>query len=608
MKKYIITAIAVAFALTSCDLLDTVPKSTLSPENYFKTETDLQLFSNTFYNNLLDKEPYEHQSDHQTHNSITSEMRGGDQRSIPASGGGWTWTNLRKMNTLLGHIDQCNDAAAIDKYTGLTKFFRAYFYFAKVARFGEVPWIDRELASDDEVLYYPRDSRDVILGHMIEDIDEAIAKLPEEVSTYRVNKWTALALKAQFCLYEGTWRKYHANDAFKVDGKSYTYYLELAADAADQVIKSGKYSLAPDYLTLFAEVDADKSEYMLAIKNDFSLQIFNNSTAYAIMPTQGCPGLTKKFVDSFLMKDGTRFTDKEGWQTMTFADEVADRDPRLACIIRTPGYTRIGSTELCSTEIGSSNTGYQLAKYVMDCTLEGVDRVSRSTNDMPVYRYAEVLLMYAEAKAELGTISQEDVDKSINVIRKRAGMPDMTLAGLTVDPYLTSSEFGYQNPILLADSHLAAIVEIRRERSVELAVEGKRWDDLMRWAEGKCIEQPIYGMYIPQSENNYDKDGKHYEYGEYDFDGDGVKEYCFWTGTKPSTKAKYVLEMKSTEGVILTNGTYGNLIKQSVKDASSSTGFSELSRSFDEKRDYLYPLPTDDLILNTSLKQNPGWN
>ncbi len=594
------------FGFVSCDLLDTVPSSTLAPENYFKTETDLQLFSNTFYNNLLDKEPFDEISDHMTQNSLSAEMRGLDNRNIPATGGGWTWTNLRKMNTLLANVGNCSDKAAVDKYVGLTKFFRAFFYFEKVVRFGDVPWIDRELASDDEALFAPRDSREVILQHMIEDIDEAIAKLPESVNPYRVNKWTALALKAQFCLFEGTFRKYHANDAFAVKGTDYSVFLQLAADAAEQIIKSGKYGLAKDYLMLFAEPDADKDEFMLAIKNDFSLAIFNNSTAYAIMPTQGCPGLTKKFVDSFLMKDGSRFTDKEGWATMTFKDEVADRDPRLACIIRTPGYMRIGGTEVLAPEISSSNTGYQLAKYAMDCTLEGVDRVSRSFNDIPVYRYAEVLLMYAEAKAELGTIEQSDVDMTINKLRARVGMVPMTLADITLDPYLSSPEFGYHNQILLSDAKAATIIEIRRERSIELALEGRRWRDLMRWGEGECVDQPIYGMYFPEPEFNYDKDGKHYEYGEYDLDGDGVNEYCLWTGTKPATKAKYVLQMGTLEGVVLTEGNHGHLIKQVVEDKSSATGFKEIVHKFTPTRDYLYPLPSQDVSL-AGLKQNPGW-
>ena len=584
MKRLMTAALALIIGLSACDLLDTVPKSSLAPENYFRTRTDLQLFSNTFYNNLLDKTPYEQQSDYQIHLNLSSLMHGGNYRVVPASGNGWTWTDLRKLNTMLGHIDNCDDEEAVKEYTGLCKFFRAYIYADKVRRFGDVPWVDVELGSADEALYNPRDSRDVVLSHMIEDIDDAIASLPSKVSTYRVNKWAALALKAQFCLFEGTWRKYHANDVYKVAGKEYSYFLDLAADAAKQIIDGGVYKLAPDYLTLFAEVDADKDEYILAIKNDFSLAIFNNCNAYAIMPTQGTPGLTKKFIDTYLMKDGSRFTDREGWESMEFKEEVADRDPRLAFTVRTPGYKRIGSNELASIDLSCTNTGFQLAKWVQDCTLEGVDRVDRATNDMPVYRYGEVLLMYAEALAENGKLTQAALDESVNLLRDRVGMPHMVLSGLTVDPYLISPEYGYQNPILLADPHLAEILEVRRERGVELAVEGKRWYDLMRWAEGKCIEQPLQGMWFPGP-------------GEYDLDGDGVNEVCLYTGSKPKTNARFVLQIGSESGIILSEGTYGYVDRQQG-----------IQHVFDPGRDYLYPIPINERSLNKNLAQNPGWD
>lgn len=598
MKKLIIPALVATLGIfCGCSALDKDPQSTLSPENYFKTQTDLQLFSNSFYDSLLDKTPYKHQSDYQTQNTLSNELIGGGQRSIPASGGGWSWSVLRKINTMLGHIDNCNDPSAVKQYTGVAKFFRAYFYAQKVIRFGDVPWIDRELGSDDEALYYPRDPREMVVDNLLTDLDEAIEYLPEEVSTYRVNKWSALALKAQFCLFEGTWRKYHANDDFAVEGKAADYFLGLARDAAKQIMESGKYSLAPDYLMLFAQVDADPNEYILAIKNDFSLAIFQGCTSYALMSTQGAPGLTRKFVNTYLMKDGSRFTDKQGWETMGFVEECADRDPRLGMTVRTPGYMRIGGTEELTPDFTCTNTGYQMAKFVMDCTLEGVDRVYRSFNDMPVFRYGEILLIYAEARAELGELTQDDLDQSINKLRQRVGMPNMDLASLTVDPYLTSAEFGYTNPILLGRDNLAAILEIRREREVELAFEGKRWNDLMRWAEGGAIEQPIYGMYFAKPDGGKD--------GEYDLTGNGKADLLLYSGDKaPSRNDVVCLHLNDLNGMMLTGGNYGYVLKHQV---SSGSGYVELERVFNPKRDYLYPLPSDDLVLNPKLQQNPGW-
>ncbi len=229
MKKYIFLLAAAAITLSACDdILDKEPKSQLSPESYFRTATDLQLFTNPLYNNLLPKSIYSEQSDQYINDNPSNLIRGGTFRTVPASGGGWTWTDLRRINTCLDYIPkQCEDPAAAVQYTALCKFFRAYLYFDKVQRFGDVPWVDHELGSNDPVLYKARDSREVVMTHMIEDIDEAIAGLPESYGSgnYRVTKWAALALKSRFCLYEGTYRKYHG---IKIEGANTNeYYLQL---------------------------------------------------------------------------------------------------------------------------------------------------------------------------------------------------------------------------------------------------------------------------------------------------------------------------------------------------------------------------------------------
>lgn len=587
MKKIYITLFGAAFCLASCEMLNTTPQAQISPADYFQTETDLQLFSNPLYDQFS-TDFFENQSDHYINMNLDRVLKGGDYRAIPASGGGWSWGTLRRINTLLANSGNCPDSTIVKQYNGLARFFRAYFYFEKVKRFGDVPWISKELESNSPELYNGRDSREVVMRHMIEDIDYAIENLPAKVSTYRVNKWAALALKAQFCLFEGTFRKYHKPQIQIEDVKDYKYYLDLAAKAAGEIITSGPYSLAPEYLKLFANVDADKNEFILAIKQDKALDLLNNSTAFATMPTQGCPGLTKKFVDSFLMKDGSRFTDKDGWETMQFIQEVADRDPRLECCTVLPGYKRIGGTDVLAPDYGSTTTGFQICKYVMDCTLPDVSRVDMSYNDLPVYRFGEVLLIYAEAKAEAGTITDADIALSINLLRNRAGMPDMpTVATMNANPdvkYLFSAKYGYQNPILKDDANFGTILEIRRERSIELAQEGKRYDDLMRWKEGKCIEQEMYGPYFPGP-------------GKYDLTGDNKPDIYLYEGDKPSDKDIVLLKIgEVTNGVRLSDGNKGYVDSQQG-----------LPHSFDENRDYLYPIPTDDREMNPKLKQNPGW-
>ena len=596
MKRIIIPAIALLLGLTSCNWLERNPKATLAPENYFRDETDLQLFSNSFYNNLLPKEPFDEQSDHYVYLNLSAVLRGGTNRTVPNSGGGWgngsgAWGDLRKMNTLLEYIDKCEDKDAVVKYTAVTRFFRAYLYFNMVKRFGDVPWIDAQLETDSDELYKARDSREVIMGHMIEDIDYAIQNLPAAVSPYRVNRWSALALKARFCLFEGTFRKYHdpAQHAYMYveplpsGAHDANYYLDLAAQAAREIIDNGPYKLASDYRLLFAEPDADRGEYILAIRNDQSLTIFNNSTAFATMPTQGCPGLTRKFVASFLMADGSRFTDQPGWETMQFKDEMVGRDPRLAAITVTPGYIRLGDTEVSAPDLGSSVTGYQLVKFVMDSTLPGVGRVDMSFNDMPVFRLGEVYLNYAEAKAELGTLTQGDLDLSLNKLRDRVGMPHLNMADANAnpDPFLTNTEWGgFRN---VSGANKGVILEIRRERAVELGQEGFRYDDIMRWKEGKTFEAQFYGMYFPGA-------------GNYDLDGDGTVDACLYSGDKPSVNAKDYFEIGKDVTLSGTSSGYLNPHKS-------------IKCTWNEDKDYLYPVPIYDRQLTEgALKQNPGWN
>ena len=583
--------------LTSCDgLLDLSPKSQISQSDYFKTESDLQLFSNSFYNNLPDKSPFDDQSDLYVQQNLSDEMLGGNNRTVPASGGGWTWTDLRKMNTLLAYVNQCSDENAVVKYTALTRFFRAFFYFEKVKRFGDVPWYDVELGSADEALYKPRDSRELVMTKMIEDIDYAIDNLPtreeESSSPFRVNRWAALALKAQFCLYEGTYRKYHD---LKLEGNDYTYYLDLAAKAAGEIINDGPYKLystghpESDYLNLFAAEDANSDEYILAIKFDYSLAIHHNANGHTLVPTQGRPGLTRKMVNMYLMKDGSRFTDQPGWQEMSFLEETKDRDPRLAQSIRTPGYTRIGETTVLPPDLSVTVTGYQPIKFVQEPTASGgqVDRNDRNTNDLPVYRYAEVLLNYAEAKAELGTLTQEDLDISVNLLRDRVGMNDahlnMAAANANPDRYLSAKETGYPN---VSGSNKGVILEIRRERAVELNQEGFRFDDLVRWKAGACIDQDIYGMYFAGA-------------GEYDLSGDGNPDVILYNkGTAKPEAGSGVLVYEIGKDILLTGSNSGYVYSHK----------NIVRNGFNEERDYLYPIPINERSLNPNLTQNPGWS
>ncbi len=608
MKKilYIISFLCLGMFSSCEDAIDLQPKDKVDIEGFFNSPTanDLQMFSNYFYSNLLsqsmeNKPTLLDQDDVKIDQELSAVLKGGTYRTVPSNGGGWSWGVLRRINTLLEYIDRCPDKAAVKQYSGVARFFRAYFYFEKVKRFGDVPWINRQLGSDDPQLYAPRDSRELIMTEMIKDIDFAIEALPvvsaEASAPYRLTKGAALALKSNFCLYEGTFRKYHE---ISLDGNDWRYYLEQSVDASEKLMSGqyGKYSLvtgsdaSQTYMNMFAAQDANKNEYILAVKYDQGMQILHNANAHTVVPTQGQPGYTRKFICSYLMKDGTRFTDIPGWQTMQFVDEVKDRDPRLTQSIRGLNYHRIGSKEILAANILTARTGYHPIKFVGESMMGSInmDKSDMSSNDLPEYRYAEILLNLAEAKAELETLTQTDINRTINELRKRAGMTgmlDMATANANPDPYLDGSispESGYFN---VTGANKGVILEIRRERTIELVQEGRRLNDLFRWKCGKMIDQPMYGQYFPGP-------------GAYDVTGDGVADiYIYAQGTaKPSgpASAQYY---EIGKDIFLSNGNSGYLDNHKNQNR----------QGFNEARDYLYPIPSDDIELNPNLKQNPGW-
>lgn len=579
--KYILTFISL-FILWGCnDTLDRFPKDKLIPEDFFKTERDLEYFSNTFYNIFPSESGIIRENvDNVTHYSLTSELLG--SRLVPGDvgSGGWNWGYLREVNILLAYSHQCPDEKIRSKYNALAKFFRAYFYFEKVKRFGDVPWYDKPLLSNDPELKKTRDSRELIMQKILEDLDEAILNLPSKPSLYRITKWTALALKSRVCLFEGTFRKYHN---IIVDGIDYKPYLEQAVKASNEFIELSSYTLyegnpTTAYRDLFAAQNAIPDEIILARNFNDEYGVTHNSNFYTLGSSLGKPGLTKKIINSYLMKDGSRFTEKANFETMLFKNECLDRDPRLAQTIRTPGYTRLDENKKLSPDLAYTSTGYHPIKFVTETKY---DSYGKSTNDLPLFRTAEVYLNLAEAKAELGNLTQEDLDKTIGKIRSRVGMPklDLESSNANPDPYLLSPKTGYPN---VKGNNQGVILEIRRERSIELIMENFRYYDMMRWKEGKTFEEEILGVYIPSL-------------GDFDFDGDGIPDVCFYKGAKPTTKAPISLQVD--EDIFLSESDHGYISPHKT-----------MKRRWREDRDYLYPIPTDDILATDgALKQNPNW-
>ena len=578
MKRLIILALTLTVGLSACDVLDLEPKDRVTQFDYFKTANDLELFTNPFYNNLLDKEPFDEQSDLLVQNTLSAILFGGSHRTVPESGGGWSWTDLRRMNTLLEYADMCEDKEAVTKYTAVTRFFRAFFYFEKVKRFGDVPWYEQVIGSEEEeLLKKPREDRGIIMDHVMNDLKNAIEMLPREKDVARVTRWSALALKSRIALYEGTWRKYrNLPDADK--------YLQLAADAASTFISESGYSLYKEgtepYRDLFCSDDAKQEEVILARIYNFEGLNLSHNVQFNIR--NSAAGFTRRFMNHYLMADGSRFTEKEGHETMSYTEETAGRDPRMAQTVLCPGYIAKGEESVTANDM-TAMTGYEPIKFVSTAAHSGA---SKGTSDWPLFRTAEVYLNYAEAKAELGTLTKDDLLISIDRIRDRAGMKglDMAAANANPDPFLLACY-----PNVTKSENTGVILEIRRERTIELVMEGLRMWDMFRWKEGAQLvneTNPYYGIYFSGP-------------GLYDMDGDGRNDLELYVDKQTSSPADGLTVLRIGSDIILSD---------MAENRGYVVAWSTLKYTWNEERDYLWPIPADQRVLTGGLlTQNPGW-
>ena len=587
-----ITALAVmTLCFTSCNM-DLAPEDQLSTVTYFTSGTALKEYSNYFYRMMPDPETmYAEEGEHFVAPVPNDEMRG--IRDIHSGEAYWSkdvWKTLRKINYLLANADQCSDADARTHYVGVAHFFRAYFYFNMLQRFGAVPWYDHVINADDkESLNRPRDSRDLVVRNIIADLDMAVDELPAMRSAYEVNKWTALALKSRVCLFEGTFRKYHAGTTFNGGSSVYSEVLpwddllQQCADASLTLMQEGGYSLyttgAEPYRMLFATLTPQTEEIIWARAYSKDLDIKHNAQAWSVARATG---FTKRFADLYLMTDGTPFTSHAGYETVQYLDIFANRDPRMAQTIHAPGYIQMGADKTYAVNLQMSLTGYKYIKYIMESTY---NTWGGSVCTMPIFRVAEVYLNYAEAKAELGTLTQSDLDKSVNLLRDRAGVAHLSMSDANANPdagMISENGYGFSSPVLLAHPNKGVLLEIRRERLIETPLEGLHYWDIMRWREGHLFTLPRLGLYFPGE-------------GKYDLTGDG-KANILLSATKKSGGLG-VTCLVFDQDVFLSNGTSGNMV-----------AYKDMIMQWNEDKDYLYPIPiTDRTMTSGALSQNPGW-
>lgn len=596
MKKTVYLFFAVLAGLSavvSCDLTE-MQKSSADVALVFGSETGLKSYCYSFYGLLPSGSTAHHQDDQLAEYMAKASLDQYEQAGLTVdSQGSWDWSDIRNVNYFLDHNNYPEVPQQVrDNYNGIARFFRAWLYYGKLVKYGNVPWIGHVLNPGDPELTAPRDSRDVIVRHIIEDCDFAFANIQEDNSASSkaclVNKWCALLLKSRVCLFEASWRKYHAGTDFVAGCEIGADELFLlAAEAAGMVMQDSPFSLHTgtayingrgSYRDLFSSDAVPTDEVMLAVQNDATLSVGYANYYYNVQATAKA-SLTRPFMNTYLNVDGSYYSEtKPDGSYKTFLEETSGRDLRLNQTIRAYDYTCKNSKgQMVRTlpDFGYCLTGYHITKYTVDDVAYNV--YGANGNDIPVMRYAEVLLNYAEAKAELGDLSDTDWKNTIGALRRRAGITGGALdtKPTSVDNYLKKNFYpGISDPVIL---------EIRRERTCELCLEGFRENDLKRWACGELWKNAAWtGIFIPALDTPLD------------LNGDGVDDVYFANIVTPTLPDIQVVSVSSPLRYLSVVG--GKILQDAL------TG-----RDWQDKM-YLQPIANVDITSNPNLlPNNPGY-
>lgn len=627
IKKYILALGITSILLPSCndDFMERYPLDKITDESFWKSETDLKMMLNSLYPLYIighqsgwadsDNYPLGYKGSPLMYGDVYSDncvKTGNEFRSlagelvVPTNSDktGWNWWNLRKVNFFLSHYDKAElSQEKKNAYAAEAYFFKAWEYYQKVLYYGDVPWLTRDLNVDSEELYAPRNPRTEVMDSVLMCINRAVEWLPEKANQEvgRLNKDQANFLKARICLFEGTFRKYHTELGLQ---DSANKWLEDAVKACEALL--GKYSLynigEDTYWKMFSTMDLSDNPEIILARNYLENKVGHAAQRYFNQNNDNrqAMGATRGLIDEYLCIDGRpiysggsegNYEKNPNFLGYGKWTELENRDPRLTQTICRPGEhvtiyqggvvdleeNGITYPDLTYNKSGAAMTGYRVIKHWMGDVVEE-NRLFNGIQAAIEFRYAELLLMYAEAKYELnGTLSQADVDLTINALRERAGFDfskyptaKLTVGQEPTDPRLDKI---YADKLDYTVSPL--LREIRRERRIELAIENHRYEDLMRWKAGKLFTVPLRGMNFKAVQDLYD--GTH--------------------TAKPETAVKVELGktvFADEDGFIICypKSPYQNTVKGTLP--------------WDDYR-YYWPIPKEELVMNTNLVQNKGW-
>ena len=599
MKKYII-CLALGMALTSCYDLDREPEGVLSSSSPFTTTGEMSSYLDQFYQSAVRTQDLQAgggsgiaggdcNSDNMASPSVNQRIAGRSSVSSASSLGNYSY--IRRVNFFLQNLDNCTQKGTADynQAVGEGYYFRAWYYYSLLINYGPVAWVETPLDPDMEQMKLPRENRTVIADHILADLDMAISLLGERnnSSSMRVHRDVARALKSEVALFEGTWEKYHKakNDPFfdptVTDAKINDYFTQAAA-AAKQVMDRGVWRIYStgntnnDYRVIFQTTDLGSNPEVRWYKKYDGDEIGNNVDRY-LNQGGGSLGVTASLVDDYLTIDGRPFTGAEKLEAKkVWGQELLPtvRDPRLAQTVATPGQVMRPDTDpytippLIGTSAYNNNiSGYSLLKHVQIDYTGSLDAEYKGATPAIQFRYADVLLNYAEALAELnGAANAQTIVEALHPLRARVGMPDVDFdREFNSDPAY---------PFAHLDKYIQAV---RRERRIEKACEGRRFEDILRWA---AAEEIFVGKW---------------------------HQGALFTGSSLENEPAYAtLKYDQPSGnTIFLSGNPGDPYRYIIP--TNPSGY-ETGWQFNPQRDYLLPLQERMISLTEGLwTQNPGW-
>lgn len=573
-KTLFLVGLVALLGMQSCsDFLERTPKDAFTNEDFWSSEASVKTYAWKFYDQFqgygngtgVTAEFYFQSTSGSGCANISDDLSNRTFLNFigtsPTTNTEWNsyYKTIREANLMLERIPSVSMPDIRAKHwIGVARFFRAFAYFQLVQRFGDVVYYDKYLNYDSKDIYKAQTSRNEVMGKVIEDLQFATTNMLDYESANAVNKYAAQALLSRVALYEGTYRKYRGEDG--------NQFLTIAKDAANAVMSIGLYDLAPDYKSVYNSIDLSAYKEMILYKKYLPSVLGHSIQSYTNTST-AINGLTKAAVENYACSNGLPIVNGVDQNALYLGDKslsevISNRDKRLLAVINTTGY---GYTDKTLGGLVSS-TGYIVALY-NNPLLKGSEVTTGGQNhiDAPVFGYAEILLNYAEACAELGSCTQGDLDISINKTRKRAGLPDLVISGTDV---MVNGVIINDPKRISALEQISGIVspliwEVRRERRAELMTwTFIRYFDLMRWKKGEYLDftkNPDVAL--------------------------GARVFPKPTGA--TLKNSY-----DANGYIITYKTS--------------------SRIFDAKKHYLNAIPLNDILLfsaeGVDLTQNPGWN